>query len=213
MKGLLSAIIALCACFILFSFSVDLVSQDGSYYAAQMVQNDIPWVTGRSLRDLNQISDDLRQYLREGDERILTPHFDEEEVRHMADVYALFNLMRKMNVLASILGVTALCVLSRREGLMGAFESIGRVSIILILLLLAFAGIVVANFGQAWTQFHEIFFTNDLWLMDPETDLMIQMLPEPFFFGMVKRIGLCMMAGLLVMASFARMKGDRDGIK
>ena len=36
--------------------------------------------------------------------------------------------------------------------------------------------------------FHHIFFRNDLWLLDPNTDILIMMVPETFFFHLVFRI-------------------------
>ena len=41
---------------------------------------------------------------------------------------------------------------------------------------------------QCFTIFHEMFFTNDLWMFDESTDYMIRMLPEGFFSDMVIRI-------------------------
>lgn len=42
------------------------------------------------------------------------------------------------------------------------------------------AGALIVDFNTAFTVFHEIFFTNDLWLFDPAEDYMIRMLPEGF---------------------------------
>ena len=36
--------------------------------------------------------------------------------------------------------------------------------------------------STTWCNFHKLFFNNDLWLLDYETDLMIRILPEEFFF-------------------------------
>ena len=47
--------------------------------------------------------------------------------------------------------------------------------------------------------FHEIFFTNDLWIFDPAEDYMIRMLPEGLFFDMVVRIGIIFISALLVL--------------
>ena len=44
------------------------------------------------------------------------------------------------------------------------------------------------DFTTCFTVFHEIFFTNDLWIFDPQTDYMIRMLPEGFFFSMARKI-------------------------
>ena len=48
----------------------------------------------------------------------------------------------------------------------------------------------MSDFTKYFTIFHEIFFDNDLWLLDPSTDLLIRMLPEGFFMDMVIRIGI-----------------------
>ena len=44
------------------------------------------------------------------------------------------------------------------------------------------------DFNFFWHTFHQLFFTNDLWLLDPSTDVMIQMLPAPVFEGLIIKI-------------------------
>ena len=51
----------------------------------------------------------------------------------------------------------------------------------LLLPLGAFAIWAAADFSGAFTFFHETLFTNDLWLLNPETDLLLRLLPEQFF--------------------------------
>ena len=64
--------------------------------------------------------------------------------------------------------------------------------------------------------FHEIFFTNDLWLFDPAEDYMIRMLPEGFFYDMALRIGgifiISMLIFLAVSVFLARQakKGENE---
>lgn len=59
------------------------------------------------------------------------------------------------------------------------------------LFLLAFLGLWAATgFTDFWTHFHELFFDNDLWLLDPATDFMIRICPESLFFDLVIRIVL-----------------------
>ena len=58
-----------------------------------------------------------------------------------------------------------------------------------------------SDFTKYFTIFHEIFFTNDLWLFDPATDYMIRMLPEGFFYDMVMRIGAIFTGLLLLLAA------------
>ena len=61
------------------------------------------------------------------------------------------------------------------------------------------------------------FFDNDLWLLDPATDLMIRMLPEGFFFDMVIRIGsifIGMLAILLILSMLIlhRQKANKKNL-
>ena len=37
------------------------------------------------------------------------------------------------------------------------------------------------GFEPLFVRFHELFFTNDLWLMNPETDILIRMMPQLLF--------------------------------
>ena len=39
---------------------------------------------------------------------------------------------------------------------------------------------VSRDFTAAFLRFHEIFFTNDLWLLDPSVDLLVNIVPEAF---------------------------------
>ena len=213
MNRVLSIVVVLSCFFLLFSFSTEAMSQDQAYYVAQMEKNGIPDVTGKSMDSLSEISSALRAYLKRGEGDILAPYFSVSEIDHMVDVYALFKLMRTLTVF--ILGLAALClyILSLRTGWRRALKMTGESAIGVLVALLLFSIIVALNFHAAWFKFHEIFFSNDLWLMDPEKDLMIQMLPEPFFFGMVKRIGLTVLAGMIGLSGLYFIKGDSNEVK
>lgn len=51
------------------------------------------------------------------------------------------------------------------------------------------------DFNRAFIAFHHLFFTNDLWLLDPATDLMIRLLPETFFAQVAGRAALLALLG------------------
>lgn len=53
------------------------------------------------------------------------------------------------------------------------------------------------DFSSAFALFHRILFTNDLWLLDPQTDLLIRICPQSMFRVMGARIGLGALAALL----------------
>ena len=57
----------------------------------------------------------------------------------------------------------------------------------------------MTDFHRYFMIFHEIFFKNDLWLLDPDTDLLIRMLPEGFFLDMAKRIGFIFLILMVIV--------------
>ena len=50
------------------------------------------------------------------------------------------------------------------------------------------AGIIATDFNKYFIIFHHIFFNNDLWMLNPDTDLLINIVPEPFFMDTAARI-------------------------
>lgn len=161
------------------------------HYVDSFHKHNIYDVTGKSLQELVDITDDLFTYLKgdAGDE-ILEPHFNKREVLHMRDVQVLFKygfILKYISVILS-LAIIIYFVTTGEKQLLGKWLYKGMmVNWILVGLL----GIMIYfDFTKYFTYFHYIFFTNDLWLLDPRTDLMIQMLPEEFFSSMAINIGL-----------------------
>ena len=44
------------------------------------------------------------------------------------------------------------------------------------------------DFYDFWMNFHYIFFTNDLFILNPNTDILIMMVPQQFFMNLVFKI-------------------------
>ena len=47
----------------------------------------------------------------------------------------------------------------------------------------------IADFDSLFTAFHRLLFSNDLWLLDPKTDLLIRICPESMFAEMAGIVG------------------------
>ena len=63
----------------------------------------------------------------------------------------------------------------------------------------ALLGVVLAtDFSNAFVTFHHIFFDNDLWILDPRVDMLVNIVPEGFFFDTAARI-LGLFLGALVL--------------
>ena len=72
----------------------------------------------------------------------------------------------------------------------------------LFFLMVAAVGLLIASdFSRYFIVFHHIFFNNDLWILNPATDLLINIVPEPFFADTAFRIGVTF--GLSVLVLFA----------
>ena len=100
----------------------------------------------------------------------------------MVDVKNLFlsgrNITLGCGVIATILFATFIAL---RKKLTPNFTNTIRNTLFGILGFFALVGIyALIDFNHAFTVFHEIFFTNDLWLLNYD-DLLILMLPESLF--------------------------------
>ncbi|WP_338042983.1 TIGR01906 family membrane protein [Mordavella massiliensis] len=136
--------------------------------------------------------------------------FNEQDRLHMEDVKNLFlgglKLRTVMLLVAAVLVLfLILTKADLKKMLTGAyFAALGVFAILIAGLLVSFA----VDFTASFTVFHEIFFTNDLWMFDPAEDYMIRMLPEGFFYDMVMRIGAFFVGGLMLL--FAVMMAVRQ---
>jgi len=169
-------------------FSLTINAEDSNYYTSFQKKNSISQATGKSYDELAVINDDIVSFIRSGNVDFLSKHFNQREVSHMVDVYGLFDLSNKvMNYsFTFILLSLALAVYLKVKNKL--FHLISKYIFIILLLILGLIILISTDFNKYFTIFHEIFFDNDLWILNPETDLMIQMMPLNFFIEMSVRI-------------------------
>lgn len=113
--------------------------------------------------------------------------FQAHELQHLADVRALFSLSALLAAGAVLVFLLVSLVLlldkgrpfaARLAGLAGACQS----AALGVLGVCALLGLVASlRFEQAFTMLHKALFRNDLWLLDPQRDLLIQLMPQRFF--------------------------------
>ena len=191
--------------FIIALTAIHAVGTDaGLYYDEQMKAGVLPGA-GISDGDLKALDGCLADYLR-SDEAALTPGdpFNEREMTHMKDCLGLFDLLRKVRgrlipwAILLIVG-GAFLLQNRRRARLCAWLS----PLILVLPLGAFAVYAAMNFDAAFTLFHRMLFRNDLWLLDPRTDLLIRVCPESMFMHMGVRILIYSLIGILAVSAAA----------
>lgn len=207
------ASIAMLVILLITSFEIGAYSDFNWYekeYAKYGVLDDLEM----EMSDAMHVTEEMMRYLRgnradlivdtivDGEER---EFFNDREKAHMVDVKNLFIgglWLRRIAIL--VLGVAVVVLVITKadwKRMLPKSFLIGMGSFIGVTMA---AGLLfMSDFNKYFTIFHEIFFTNDLWLLDPDTDLLICMLPEGFFLDMVIRIGsifLSLMALLLIIS-------------
>ena len=72
---------------------------------------------------------------------------------------------------------------------------------------------MIFSLNSAFNFFHEVLFTNDLWLLDYRTDLLIRLCPASMFMNMGVRIGIYSLIWtlliLILTTVFTRVKKER----
>ena len=114
--------------------------------------------------------------------------FNEREQQHMADVKALFRLCSDALYWGTAVSAVSLVMLfvDRDRNALRYF----RRGILGVLVLTAIvAGWAAIDFDSIFVLFHRIAFTNDLWLLDPSSSMLIRLMPTSFFVEWVARIG------------------------
>ena len=114
--------------------------------------------------------------------------FHDYEQTHMDDCRRLFDLLRTVKhclYVAPLLAILGMLLLKDARG----FRRASILALLLILIPLGTFGIwAAADFDAAFTFFHHLLFTNNLWLLNPDTDLLIRICPEEMFMQMGIRI-------------------------
>lgn len=207
------------------SFQIVLYGIPGFYereYSKYNVLDDVKM----EMEDVLYVTDEMMDYLidKRSDLVIETKvdgqareFFNEREKLHMEDVKRLFLqglLLRNIAVILTIVAIIGLVLLKTdlKRVLPKAFIT---ATLVVGVITAIFAIYVANNFAEVFVQFHLIFFDNDLWLLNPETDLMINILPEGFFFDTVKAIGAAfgILLGFFLVASGIFVIRNKDKLK
>ena len=192
---------------ILFSFClivaslltiVDYNCFDRRFYSAQQDKYQIAANIGVSQSELDKITDVLLGYLQhENDDMYVEAKvkgqtreiFNQREKDHMIDVRNLYDGAIMVRNVCAITALISLVYLMSRKSFNIISQSYNKTLIFFGMIFLFIGLFCLIDFNMFWTYFHEVFFPmNDLWLLDPRTDILINIVPEEFFFALVTRI-------------------------
>lgn len=168
--------------------AVELNAFNSSFYVKSYKKYNIEEITGKNEFELESITQDLFTYLRgDAGNEILEDNFNEREILHMEDVEGLFKNGYRIKYISIFLTGFILAILWKRKD-KDVIKSVIKGLFVNYIILAILSLMIYFDFSKYFTIFHHIFFTNDLWLLNPRTDLLIQMLPEELFMGIATRI-------------------------
>lgn len=198
--------------------SVELVVFDMNFYRQEFETLNRYEEMGMAEVDLQATTKELLSYVRGNRDDLtmefpvhgqLRPIFNQKEIDHMVDVRELYLTARNVRRIGwAAMLATILFLLFKKRATYQKYErqkefrllaktmmaSMVGIGVVVLLLGLVYA----TNFDLFWTTFHKLSFSNDLWLLDPRTDLLIQMVPEQFFIDCVGKIIVYSVAMLAV---------------
>lgn len=116
---------------------------------------------------------------------VTAPFYTDREKQHLADCRELFHKGLRARAISILLSVGLLIFIYVHLGGRGAMRLMASAylkalaAVLLIAVIVAIAAAV--DFTRAFTIFHKVFFDNDLWILYPEKDNLINIMQEDVF--------------------------------
>lgn len=177
---------------------LELYAYNLNFYMSSYKKNNASQITGMDEKDLKRVTIKIMDYLKNKEDNLkievhirgeLREAFGEREKLHMADVKKLFTngyIIRNTGITLLVLAAIIILIKSQKpiKDMLTSLLYSGIFSFLIIVIIYILTKI---DFDKYFTYFHEIFFNNDLWLLDPE-ELLIQLVPLEFFINITTRI-------------------------
>jgi integral membrane protein (TIGR01906 family) len=212
---------------VLTAHAVRWVTLDEQFYVRELAHYGVGRVTGLDPQQLREVARAFITYFTAPPQPLSVvvntpagpqPLFNAREIAHMEDVQLLMHRVFALGfggLAVAVLSALALLIPDPARGaraLARATAVGGAASALLVGLI---AGLAVLDFRQIFLQFHFLSFSNDLWILDPRRDRLIQLFPTGFFFDAALRIGVLVVGcGLaLAVASVGVLLATRRGLR
>lgn len=128
-------------------------------------------------------------YLRgiNGEEHLSLIGLNDKEISHMRDVRGIYKTINTIKIIAAAITLLIIMIYAWKKINVFKFKELRNTLFIGYLVPIFFGILYLTDFSSAFVKFHEIFFNNDLWQLNPNTDLLIRLMPEEFFInGFIK---------------------------
>lgn len=172
--------------------AIDFWGFNDLFYAYEYKQNKTSEVTKIASDDLEDVTEHLLGYIKgdydnldievkvDGIEREV---FNQREKDHMIDVYNLYQGV--IFIRNGLLLVIVFCFIVAKFDFTVLFNVFRNVIWTTGGIVGALSMYAIMDFDSFWLNFHYLFFTNDLFLLNPSTDILIMLVPSRFFFDLI----------------------------
>ncbi len=212
---LIATLLAVCTMVFIIVSSIELAGFSRSVFSYHFKKSNIMQTTKMSYDDLMKSADKLIDYIKGKEDDLVIELevdgsvrevFNEREKLHMIDVKDLYQRVKIVKLLC-LFFMLAIIVLPRKHKFYGdIMNKTVKVIPVLIAFMAVLGSLFAFNFDKYFTKFHLMFFDNDLWILDPETDILINIVPQQYFYGLIMLIvGLAITLTLLFTYLYYRL--------
>jgi integral membrane protein (TIGR01906 family) len=197
-RGLVSLAFVLLLPLLIIGTSLRGLVTDRDFMLRGFEDNNVATTTGLDDAQLGRIADAFVAYFQAPRGQIQMqvtafgqprPLFNDREVAHMEDVQALIQFFLRMQLIAAAVVVVrlAFAIVVDHSAVPLGRDMLWSTGLMVALVILV--GVLsLLDFDALWTRFHQIAFRNDLWQLDPNSDYLIMLFPEPFWFAATIRM-------------------------
>lgn len=177
---------------LLILIPISIISFDKEFYFSEFAKYGI---YDKFERDINSEIAKVIDYINNKGE-IESDFFNDKEKEHLKDVRNLFNISKFLIALCIIIIGVSYYFLRKREFL----DGLNKGALLTIIFILILFITILINFNLGFVIFHKLLFENDLWLLNPEEDNLIVLLPEEIFFDIaVRAFSLSFISALIII--------------
>ena len=113
-----------------------------------------------------------------GEFNLPTIKYSEEGKIHFEEVRNIFQMIKKVFYISGAISILGIIISIKNKNI----KILNTTSIMTILLPIIVSIPLIINFNYFFIKFHELVFSNDYWIFDPEIDPVINILPQNVFF-------------------------------
>ena len=181
MKRLLNIFISFSLAIFIISSSIILSLKCKSLYYYDVKNLNISSMSGFSENEIKLNYDYLIDYnlnKNVGEFNLPTIKYSEEGKIHFEEVRNIFQMIKKVFYISGAISILGIIISIKNKNI----KILNTTSIMTILLPIIVSIPLIINFNYFFIKFHELVFSNDYWIFDPEIDPVINILPQNVFF-------------------------------